>query len=174
MKISFNWRSKNKSWIHGIEVEDCLSKEEAGKLRSLDPVQIMDMESGDRIELFISMFGEEKATFVNSRLEKDFILPKQKEGLLNWINGQPDVEDKWRKEIVREIALLDRVLSDKELDIFLDKLASLKLGVGVTREEAQKITLLCEKANKALAVGDTTAYDKFRKELQDYTTSLTK
>jgi glycerol-3-phosphate cytidylyltransferase-like family protein len=99
-------------------------------------------------------------------------LRSQKEGLLNWINGQPDVEDKWRKEIIREIATLDRVLNEREMDIFLNRLASLKLGTGVTLEEAQIITDLYRKMEEAKQTENTEEYEKARRQLEEYRDSL--
>src|SRR3989344_4917435 len=171
MKLVFNWPWKAKSKPL-ISLEACLTRDEAEQLKSLNFQEVLEMDSADRIKAFTSLLGEQKGIFVNTKLERDVILKNQKEGLMNWINGEEDVQPKWRKEIVRDIEELDRALSAKEMDSFIDNLASLKLGVGVTREEARNITDLCNKANDAKAAiergGSVADYEKAQKELNDY------
>ncbi|HXL98636.1 MAG TPA: hypothetical protein VN932_01805 [Rhizomicrobium sp.] len=176
MKIRFGWNRKDKFGPLSISVEECLSKEEANKLRQQDFNRIIHMTSEERLKLFATLFGERKAAFVNSRLESDMILPNQKAGLMNWINGIKDVEPKWRKEIVREISALDKALNESEMEAFMEKLAELKLGVGVTLEEAQMIFDLSKAANEAKKKfetgGSVFEYDLAKKALDEYVVSL--
>ncbi len=63
------------------------------------------------------------------------------------------------------------------MDSFIEKLVELKLGIGVTFEEAQVLTDLSRKAQEAkkkLEVGGSAAdYEKARKDLEDYVAVLT-
>jgi hypothetical protein len=173
MKITFNWFKKGSPII---AIEDCLTKQEAAQLLGLDFDSIFNMNSEQRLKVFSELFGEKKAAFVNSRFETDIILKSQKEGLTNWINSEKDVEPKWRKEITREISILNKPLSEGEMDSFIEKLTRLKLGVGVTLDETQKIMELSKRANEANEKmkigGDPFEYDRAKKDFDDYVASL--
>jgi hypothetical protein len=172
MKVSFNFF---KSWNKplGITLEDCLTKDEAGKLKKLNLDQLLEMDSADRIEAMTKVIDREKAIFVNNRFEKDLILKNQKEALTNWINKSTDVEPKWKKEILRRILDLDRVLNKKEMDVFLEELAELKLGIGVTLEETENILRLSNKAKKIKEDGGSeNEYQDALKEFNEYVAML--
>jgi hypothetical protein len=114
----------------------------------------------------------EKADFVNARMERDMILPSQKAGLRNWINSQKDVEPKYRREIEREIAELNTALDGDQLHAFSEKLASLSLGVAVTRHEKEMIYKLTDAANAALRSGDEAEFNEAKAALDAYVASL--
>ena len=171
MKISFNWFRKDKSKPF-IFLEECLSESEANKVKVLNFEQLISAEREERLRILSEVIDKDKAVWLNSRIEKDFILKKQKEGLMTWVNGQKDIRDKYRKEIIRKISELENPLSEKEMDVFIEDLAGLAIGAGVTLEEAQVITDLCKKCDEAkLAMengGSKAEYEIARKNLDDY------
>jgi hypothetical protein len=178
MKISFNWNIKDKSKPFGFFMEECLSKDEADKIKKLDLEKILLMDSEERLSIFSGLLGKEKADWFNARFEKDLVLKNQKAGMMNWINNDKEIKPKWRKEIIRKISELEKPLYKEKLDNFMEELADLKLGVGITLEEAQMITDLCKKANDAKVKmdngGSKTDYEIAHKNLEDYVEMLKK
>jgi hypothetical protein len=80
--------------------------------------------------------------------DKSITLAEQQNALIEWATNI-DMEPKWRKEIMRKISKMDRVLEGDEYERFITELAELKLGIGVTEDEALEIMRLSEKANAA-------------------------
>ena len=176
MKLSFNWSRKDRSKPLGFSVEDCLSTHEANRLRELDFTLVGRMDSVERVKLFTEMLGEQKAIFVNTRLERDVILPNQKAGLMNWLSGLEDIEPKWRNEMEREIANLAKPLDKTDMNSFIRKMAELKVGVGVTHDEQRTIFDLHNKVQEAKRVwtagGSATAYNEALRAYESYVASL--
>jgi ADP-heptose:LPS heptosyltransferase len=172
MKISFNWHKKDKSKPFGFLIEECLSKDEADKLKGIDFEKLIDFDRHERVNFLIKIVGEDKAAWLNSRIEKDFILKYQKKGLMAWVDDSPNIEPKWRKEIVRKISALEKPLDKKEYDDFLEELVGLSLGVGVTQEETQIITDLCKRLDDAKIAmdngGSKLDFEIAQKALDDY------
>jgi hypothetical protein len=116
MKISFNWFKRDKSKSFAF-LEECLSKDEANKLSNLDySIMTSADKMEERLAILSQNFGHDKAIWLNSRIEKDFILKYQKNGLMNWVDGKKDIEPKWRKEIIKNISEMEKPLREKELD----------------------------------------------------------
>ena len=147
MKISFNWGKKTISNPLGVVLEECLAKEEAGKIKQLDIEKVLLLGTEERIKLFSSAIGD-KAEWFNSKFEKDYVLKNMKQGLLNWVD-KTEMKEKYRKDILSRIAKLENMLSAEEQEKFIEKLANLAIGVGTTEEEEQTITDLCNRANEA-------------------------
>jgi hypothetical protein len=174
MKLPFKWGNKPKSHQLATRVmENCLSKEEADRLLEVDPQRLIDMDVAERITFLSAIFGDAKARFVNARLEAEIILPGQADGLMKWAEDMEDVAPKWRAEIKREILAVDKVLNEQEMRILLERLVKLKLGIGVTLEEAQRITELLRKADEAKARGSAEQYAQACQDMDDYIASIT-
>lgn len=176
MRLSFNWFKKDKSKSFGFSLEECLSEDEADKIKRLDFEKLIDADREDRLNIIIKAIGKDKAEWLNSRIEKDFILKNQCQGLMNWVNNDQSIEPKWRKEIIRKISALEKPLNKKEEEDFFKELANLKLGIGVTSEETQMITDLCKKADEAKLEmdngGSKVDYEIAQKKLDDYVEKL--
>lgn len=176
MKISFNWFGKDKSKPFGFSFEECLTKEEADKMKGLDFENLLDVDRKERLSIITNTIGEDKAEWLNSRIEKSLILKNQQEGLMDWVNNNKEISPKWRQEIIRRIAALEGALDKKEFDDFIEEMVELSLGVGVTEEEAQTIKELYKKAENAKLEmengGDKTAYEIALKNLEDYSEKL--
>jgi hypothetical protein len=176
MKL-FNWILNRKTVAPNMGLGNCLSKEEAAKLRNLDHKKLMDMDSKERFSVFANVIGEENAKWVNTRFEKEFLIKKQKEGMINWAN-KTDMKSELRKEIIRKISNLEKALGPKELDEFVEELSELSLGIGVTEEEAKTIVELFKKVEDAKVKmkngGSVTDYEKARDVYQDYIDKLKK
>ncbi len=61
MKISLRWGNKAKSSPAMLVMEECLSKEEADKLRLVNFERLVEMETEGRIDFLSKLFGEDKA-----------------------------------------------------------------------------------------------------------------
>lgn len=179
MKSLFNLFGRNKAKPFGVYLEECLSKEEASRLKDIDFEMLTTIDRDERLDILSRIVESEKVEWLNSKIEKDFIskiLKDQQKSLLEWIKNNREVELKWRDEIIRKISSLNKPLNEKEMDDFIEELANLTLGIGVTVEEAQKVTELCEKADEAKLVmdngGSKSDYDIAKKNLDDYTEML--
>ena len=141
MKLSLSW-----SWRRPLTLEavifECLSSEEAARLMRLPLIGLDATAPEQRTALFATAVGIAKATMVNEQLEAKVLLPNQKMGLLRWLKAERDVNPKSRKEIRREIDSLDRFLYGRDLERFMERLAELRSGSGVTFAEAAEITRL--------------------------------
>ena len=115
----------------------------------------------------LDSFAKLKALYSNRSVEEDLTLDEQRNRLVNWATYS-DMEPKWRREIINKIAKMDKVLSGKEWDNFVEELARLKLGVSVTEEEAATIVELCKKIDKAKEIGDEKEIEKARADMEDY------
>lgn len=155
---------------------ECLSKDEAKKVKVLDYKTLLDVDSRERIDILSKAIGEEKAKWLNSKIEKDFILKNQKEGLLNHFNKKNDIKDKFKEDIVVRINNLEKPLYNKELDDFIKELASLSLGIGITLEESMKINELYKKLDEAKSEycngGSKINHETAQKSLDDYVEEL--
>jgi hypothetical protein len=103
--------------------------------------------------------------------DKSITLAEQQNALIEWATNI-DMEPKWRKEIMRKISKMDRVLEGDEYERFITELAELKLGIGVTEDEALEIMRLSEKANAAKESGNEADYIAARTEFNDYVEEL--
>lgn len=142
MKISFNWNKKDKSTPFGFSLQECLTEDEANLVKNLDLEKLIDLDRIDRLGALKSVISESKANMVNSHLENDFILKRQKEALKNLLNEKEDIMPKWRTKIEKKVAELEMALDKKELEAFLSDLIQLKYGVGLgimTPKQAEKI-----------------------------------
>jgi uncharacterized protein YeeX (DUF496 family) len=146
------------------ETISCLSRGDANKLKGLDLDKLLAVNREDRLSIFANTFGIEKAQFINERFENDLLFKNQKRGLLNWVNNNRDIKPKFYKEIIRKISELEKPLIDDKLDDFMNELAELSIGIGVTMEEKNTITDFCNKLKELqtkINNGDTYAEDEY-------------
>lgn len=174
MKI-FNWTKNLKTTYFTIGNSFYLSKEEADKLKKLDIQKMVLMESQDRLGIFSKIIGKEKADWLNTRFERDLILKNQKEGMLKWAK-ETEMKEKFRQEIIRKISKLEKALSPKEEEAFLEELSRLALGLELTEEEVRTIFDLSQRVEEAKKKmengGSNIDYEKACSNLQEYTDEL--
>lgn len=176
MKLVFNWFGRDKSKSFGFSFEECLTKDEADKIKALDLEKLLDADRNERLRIIVETIGKDKAEWLNSRFEKGVILKNQQEGIVNWVNKDKEISPKWREEILRRVAALENSLDKKELDDFIKEMAELAQGGGITGEETQMINELCKRVEDAKVKmengGSETAYKIARKNLNDYAEKL--
>lgn len=130
----------------------CLPKELAQRFRTslkngeIDVEKISQLPSKDRREYFSKIVGEEDAKMVNSLFESKLLLKNQKEGLIRWAKQVGGITEYKRADLLAKINKIENVLDG---DTFYDDLASEKLGVNITEQEAKDITSLAREATEA-------------------------
>lgn len=122
----------------------------------INPEKLAKMISSERREYFQTFLDEENAKNVNSLFERNILAKRRWEGMIKWAKEVGGIDKKVRRDLVTRIERMQKqsdgaLLSPAEEKAFLQDLASTKLGVDVSFEEAQKITELSEIIEKAKA-----------------------
>lgn len=118
----------------------------------IDPERLANMTSDERHELFSRIVGEGNAKFVNSQFEAKTLLKNQQRGYLTWAKKMTGVTPQARRTIENKIANMDHILNPVEERSFLKDLASTKLGVDVSSDEAKQIANLSAKVQETEAL----------------------
>lgn len=111
---------------------------------TISPEKLVGMTSAERRTFFEGIVGEDYAREVNAGFESKLLLQDQQRGMINWAKTLTGIKPEIRSDILSKVQRLDKVLQPGELDMFLEDLASKRLGVGVTAEEAGIITDLAK------------------------------
>lgn len=150
---------------------------EALKEGTIDPSKLSDMTSQERHKFFSDLIGEEDARQVNALFESKLLLKNQQQGMITWAKTVASMKPEIRRDIISQIERLNTVLDPKEEKVFLQDLASKRLGANVSFEEAQKIIELSSKVsetkvNVSRSEGDRLMYGAARVELTNYVNEL--
>lgn len=152
----------------------CLIKEKANEFRRalkdgrVDPFKLAKMTSQER-HVFLGKFvGEENAKQVNAFFESKLLLKNQKAGYISWAKRVAGITPEVRKDLMARIERLDRVLSPKEEETFLNDLVNTRLGIDVTEQEAKNIFELSQKAKDLRAKVDKDFKFPSEKDRLDY------
>ena len=123
------------------------------KLKSgeIDPAKLSDMTSEERNAFFSDFLGKENALAVNSLFESKLLLKNQKMGMITWAKKIGGLKPTVRTDLISKINKLDKVLNPTEEKTFLHDLATTKLGIDITAEEAKNIFELSQKAMEVKA-----------------------
>ncbi len=172
MKMLFNW-SKNNNVPHlDIEILNCLSKSEAEELKKIDLNSLIHLEKEERIKALSCVVDNDRLEWLNSVLEKEFIVKPMQKVLIDMFREEQDIELKYRNEIERRISLLEKPLNDQELESFIKEMMELRYGIGLTEEEIKILESLVKKVNDAeLEIeneGNNSNYIIAKNNLDDY------
>lgn len=132
----------------------CLPKEERDRMiaalrsKELSLSDLYQMTSAERRAKFQTYLPEAQAKLVNAKFEQA-MLSNQNRSLKNWIIQTTSAKDPIRKDFLKRVERNKRVLSTAEEDAFLNDLASSKLGIDVTQEEAATIMKMKEAIDSA-------------------------
>jgi len=129
----------------------------------LNPNRLATMTSEERHALFSQVLGEGNAKFINANFEEKLLLKNQQQGFLTWMKRTANMKPEIRRTLEAKIAKLDHVLSPEEEKSFLKDLASTKLGVDVSAEEAARIAELSKGVQEAEALPRTSKEDALKK-----------
>lgn len=131
----------------------CLSKRatdsflEMLKDNKIKPDELTEMSSKGRRAFFAKSFGEENSKQINALFESKLLLKNQKQGMITWAKKTAGLTEPARRDIISRINRMEKFLDPKEEQAFLEDLASQKLGLDVTQEEAKKIFDLAKNAD---------------------------
>lgn len=144
----------------------CLTKQFVEKfldgLRSgeIDPFKMGEMTSARRRIYLENFVGKDNAQSVNALFESKLLLKNQKAGFATWAKKVANISPKARRDLVSRIEKMDRILNPKEEDQFLNDLASQRLGVDITIEEAKTIAGLSKEISEAREIGKISEMEK--------------
>ncbi len=145
---------------------------EALKTGKINPVKLAEMTSKERRNYLSDIVGKENAKEVNALFESKLLLKNQQQGMINWAKKTAGLKPEVRRDLISRIEKLDKVLDPKEQDLFLEDLASTKLGTDVTFEEAKHIADLSRKITELKTGEDRMAYGRAKVELGNYISDL--
>lgn len=160
----------------------CLPKFAADEFKTrlksgeITPAKLMNMSSEERNAFFSKFLSKEQATATNALFESKTILKNQQQGMITWAKTVSGIKEPARRELIDRINRLDTVLTPESEKAFLADLAEIRLGVGVTAQEAQKIADLAKNVNETRAAietgGDRLAYGEAKVALDNYANGL--
>lgn len=115
----------------------------------IDLVKLATMDSTPRRELLAKYVGKENAKEVNTQFEKKLLLKDWQRGMKAFVDSTAGLKPAARRDLVDKVAKMQKILTPEEGKAFLADVASKKLNVEVTSEQAQKITELAKAAAEA-------------------------
>jgi hypothetical protein len=124
----------------------CLPKELANKMKvaiksgKVQPEKLAGMTSKERNDFFTEIVGKDESSGINALFESKLLLKNQQQGMINWAKQITGIKPEVRRDIIARIEKMDKVLDPKDADLFLEDLASRRLGTDVTFEEAKTIS----------------------------------
>lgn len=120
----------------------CLLPKYVEELKKLDVEKLSKLSPSARHDFLKERIGEEAATNVNAHFESKLLLKNQQLAMKNVFNKYfKNVSVDTKRDIISKIEKMDRrILDPKEKDVFLEDLASKKLGTKVSFEDVKTIT----------------------------------
>jgi hypothetical protein len=138
----------------------CLPRAYADKFKQalrrgdIDLDKLSAMSSAERRAAFNRLVGEDNARNVNALFESKLLLKNQKAGLTTWARNVAGLGRPARRELLDKIERMDKILQPADEKVFLADLASKRIGVQITSDEAKKIWALSENARKRLDIAN--------------------
>src|SRR3990167_1117876 len=121
----------------------CLPKEQTEKFIKalkegvIDPGKLAELSSLERRSFLQKIVGEADAAEVNALFESKLLLKNQQAGMVSWAEKVAGLKPEARRGIIDKINKLEKVLSAEEEALFLEDLASKRMGIDVKFEDAQ-------------------------------------
>lgn len=119
------------------------------KSGEIDPEALSRMSSEERHVVLGKYVGEHAAGRVNAEFESKILLKNQQQGYLNWAKNVSGIKPVVRRDLIKKIENMDKILQPEDQAQFMEDLASQRLGVGVTQEEAGTIAKLSKELSEA-------------------------
>lgn len=146
-----------------------------------DPVKLSEMTSEGRRALFSKIVGESDAKNVNALFESKLLLKDQQQGMINWAKKVTGIKPDVKRDMLSKIEKMEEILNPETEKVFLEDLASHRLGVTVSLGEAKSISKLAKSVsdNKAkidpaspIQSPDRMAYGRALVDFGDYVSGL--
>lgn len=142
------------------------------KSGEFDSDKLIDMGSAGRHAAFAEIMGEANAVHVNAQFESKLLLANEKAGIANWIEKYSGAKPAAQRDMLSRVARMEKVLEPAARADFFADLAHQKLGVGVTMEQAGKVSELGKATADAKTAGDWDAYVTARVAFREYVGGL--
>lgn len=146
------------------------------KSGAIDPAKLSQMSSEERNKFFEDYVGKPNAKDVNALFESKLLLNNQQQGMITWAKSVAGMTERAKQDMVSKISRLDKVLDPEDKTAFLKDLASTKLGVNVTQEEAKTIADLSKRVETTRTAmetgGDRLAFGRAKVDLANYVNDL--
>lgn len=117
--------------------------------REIDPKKLSEMTSQDRRAFLEKYVGKDSAEQTNALFESKLLLKNQKAGYITWAKKISGLSPQAKRDLISRIEKMDTVLNPADEKAFLHDLASQKLGVGVSVDEAKNISKLSQTIQEA-------------------------
>jgi len=138
----------------------CLVKDQALKFKQalkdgrIDPFKMAKMTSEERHKFLGDFVGKDNATQVNALFESKLLLKNQKQGYITWAKRTGGMTPQAKRDIISRIEKMDKILNPEDEKLFLEELASKRLGVGITVDEAKALSELSEQIKPHVGIVD--------------------
>ena len=132
----------------------CLPEEITNKLKKaiksgeIDIEKLSSASSEYRVNFFKQFMNERNAKEVVALFESKLLLKNQKRGLVTWAKQILGMKPAVERDVISRIMRMDKILNPENEKSFLRELASKKLGVDITIEEANKIAEMSKKVSE--------------------------
>lgn len=159
----------------------CLPKQISDQFKQMiksgevDIDKLSSISSKDRIAFFMKIMNERNAKEVNAIFESKLLLKNQKKGMVTWAKQITGITPEAKNTLIDKIERMSNILSPENEKDFLQSLASKRLGVDITIEEANKIAEMSKKVSELKNYTDTQGrikYGRARMDLVDYVNKL--
>jgi hypothetical protein len=115
----------------------------------IDPFSLAQMTSADRRVYFADKLGKENAERVNTLFESKLLIKNRQLGMIAWakqmLGDKPDVF----RDAISTISRMEKILKPEDEAMFLEDLASKKLGTHITMTEAKVLTEMSTRLESA-------------------------
>ena len=130
------------------------------KSGEINPEKLSQMTSKERRDFFAKYVGEVNAKNINALFESKLLLKNQKAGYISWAKKVVGITPQTRNDLIAKIERLDTVLSPESETVFLEDLATSRLGINISEAEAKQIYELSQKIVSARKEGNIDAVQK--------------
>jgi hypothetical protein len=111
------------------DIQDTLAKD------NISMQTLSNMDTKTRTDYFAKILGADLGMRVNEKFEQN-MLKKQKDSLTKWLNKQSQLSEPRRKDLMKKIEHMDKIIVPKNSKPFLADLAKKKLGFSISHEDA--------------------------------------
>jgi hypothetical protein len=138
------------------------------KRKEVHPEKLAKMSSEKRRNFIAKDVGEENAKQPNALFESKLLLKNQKAGYITWAKQVSGLSQRAKMDLISRIERMGDVLDPGEEKAFLEDLASTRLRIDVTRDEAKTINDLSKKVQEKRSKANKDGKFKTEKERLDY------
>lgn len=111
------------------DIQDTLAKD------NISMQTLSNMDTKNRTDYFAKILGADLGMRVNEKFEQN-MLKKQKDSLTKWLNKQSQLSEPRRKDLMKKISRMDKIIVPKNSKPFLADIAKKRLGFSISQEDA--------------------------------------